>query len=317
MIYIEFLILAAVVVWGASRLSKNAEQIESNSKINVVFVGIILALTTSLPELATGVTSAFIGQSTMAVSNVLGSNVFNLMIIAIMNIYFFKKLVYSNVKKESNKINYFSLIMYAVFLLALFTANSGIFQVGRVNILSITIVIIYFVSLKLIKPEEDPTATTEHHDKKKLNNSIVKFIVYAVIILFASMFLSVIAEKIMLVSGLEASFVGATFIGVSTSLPEFTGAFTLCAMKKYDLAVVSVIGSNLFNFIIFGIVDVIDKEPLFVMESDLVLLAMYGIVMTLLTVLALKLKLKSPRKNIIIPIVIVVLYLSYIVSGLV
>ena len=317
MIFIKFFILAAIVVFGANKLSKNAEKIESNSKINVVFVGIILALATSLPELATGITSAFIGQSTMAVSNVLGSNVFNLMIIAIMNIYFFKEVVYSNVKNETNKINYFSLIMYAVFLLSLFMANSGIFQVGRVDLLSLGLIVVYFVSLKVIKPEEDPHATTEHHDKKLLNNAIIKFIVYAILILFASIFLSMVAEDIMEVSGLDASFVGAIFIGVATSLPEFTGAFTLCAMKKYDLAVASVIGSNLFNFIILGVVDIVDKEPLFKMESGLVVLAVYGIVMTLLTVFALKLKIKSKKKNLIIPIVIIVLYLSYIVSGLV
>ncbi|MGL5020606.1 MAG: hypothetical protein ACRC5R_01070, partial [Mycoplasmatales bacterium] len=58
-IYIEFLILSAVVVYCAVQLSKQAEVIEANSKINVLLIGAILALATSLPELATGITSAF------------------------------------------------------------------------------------------------------------------------------------------------------------------------------------------------------------------------------------------------------------------
>ncbi len=316
MIYIEFLILAAVIVSGSILLSKQANKIEENSSLNAAFVGSILALATSLPELATSLTSTFIGESTMSISNILGSNIFNIMILAIMNIIFFNRLVYSKIKKTTNNINIFTILIYITLSFVVLLCPNGLFLIGNIDITSIIIILVYSLGLKTLQTEEENIDDIKKvkKDSSALKKATITFIFTAGIILFTSIELSKVAQLIMIQSGLSASFVGAVFIGISTSLPELITCFTLISIKSYDMAASGVLSSNLFNFLILAIVDFFDKGSLYAnADSGITILLFLGIFFTGLTMSAIYSKFKNKFINLLIPFIIIGIYLYLLI----
>ncbi len=315
MIYIEFLILVVVIVSGSILLSGQANKIEENSSLNAAFVGSILALATSLPELATSLTSTFIGESTMSISNILGSNIFNIMILAIMNILFFKKIIYSKIKYSTNIINVYTMIIYLLLTGVVLLCPNGAFRIGTVDITSLVIIGVYILGLKNIQSEE-PEHTTElkPRDNVALKKAIITFIFTAIVILITSIELSKVAQVIMTQSGLSASFVGAVFIGISTSLPELISCFTLISIRSYDMAASGVLSSNLFNFLILAIVDIFDKGSLYSnADGGIVVLLVLGIIFTGLTMSAIYSKFKNKYVNLLIPFIIVGIYIYLLI----
>lgn len=318
MIILKFIILAALIVFISDKLSKNAEIIEQNSKLNAVIVGIIIAFATSLPELATSITSAYLGEAEMAISNVLGSNIFNIVILAIMNFIFIKEMIYQKVSRHTNKINYFVIMIYLVIVASLVYSDVAFLTLGRFSIGTILIAILYFVALKILNKDETPVdkQSSNTHDPKLLRKALISFIVFASFILVFAILLATTANEIMIEFGLDASYVGAIFVGVSTSLPELTSAFSLCKSKNYDMAASSVLGSNLFNFVILFIVDIITKNPLLsTNDSGVIHLALLGILFTVLTQIAISFKTSNKYINLIVPTILIVTYLSFVVLG--
>ncbi len=310
MIYLEFLFLAAIIVCGSIMLSKQADIIEQNSMLNAIIVGSILALATSLPELATGITSTLIGESAMSISNVLGSNIFNIMILAIMNIIFFNRVVYRQINDATNRLNYFTMAIYLLLTAIILWAPNGLFVIGTTDVTSILIIAIYGAGMILSGTDQETASSDVEKDPKKLKKAIILFIIIAAVILITSIQLAKVAELIMIQSGLSASFVGAVFIGVSTSLPELITCTTLVRLGSYDMAATGVLGSNLFNFIILAIVDIIDQGSLYSNgEQGTIVLLSLGIFFLILTMSAIRLNLKNRYTNLLIPFTIVATYL--------
>ncbi len=281
MIFVQFIILGAIVVFGAIKLAAQAEIIEENSKMNAAIIGIILALTTSLPELATGLTSTFLGQPQMAIGNILGSNAFNFLILALFNIVFYSKVVLSKVDKSATKLNIFSGIMYALFLIAYFSTinNTNIEILGRLSLTSIGILVTYLFAIRMTSSiEEEVEHEPKQIDQKAYQEAQIRFVALAVVILLASILLARSADTIVQVTGMNASVVGAIFIGISTSLPELVTCYSLVKSESYTMAATSIWGSNLFNFAILTVLDLFSKQPLLTkIDSDLLGLAMMGL----------------------------------------
>ncbi len=312
MIFVQFIILGAIVVLGAIKLAAQAEIIEENSKMNAAIIGIILALTTSLPELATGLTSTFLGQPQMAIGNILGSNAFNFLILALFNIVFYSKVVLSKVDKSATKLNIFSGIMYALFLIAYFSTinNSNIEILGRLSLTSIGILVTYLFAIRMTSSiEEEEQHEPKEVDQKAYQEAKVRFVALAVVILLASILLARSADTIVQVTGMNASVVGAIFIGISTSLPELVTCYSLVKSESYTMAATSIWGSNLFNFAILTVLDLFSKQPLLTkIDSDLLGLAIMGLAFALIHYVQTNIGSKHKIINIVPSIAMIAIY---------
>ncbi len=312
MIFVQFIILGAIVVFGAIKLAAQAEIIEENSKMNAAIIGIILALTTSLPELATGLTSTFLGQPQMAIGNILGSNAFNFLILALFNIVFYSKVVLSKVDKSATKLNIFSGIMYALFLIAYFSTinNKNIEILGRLSLTSIGILVTYLFAIRMTSSiEEEEEHEPKQVDQKAYQEAKVRFVALAVVILLASILLARSADTIVQVTGMNASVVGAIFIGISTSLPELVTCYSLVKSESYTMAATSIWGSNLFNFAILTVIDLFSKQPLLTkIDSDLLGLAMMGLAFALIHYVQTNIGSKHKIINIVPSIAMIAIY---------
>ncbi|WOO87396.1 hypothetical protein RZE82_00215 [Mollicutes bacterium LVI A0039] len=316
MIFLQFIILGAIVVIGAIKLASQAEVIEQNSKMNAAVIGIIIALTTSLPELATGLTSTFIGQPQMAIGNILGSNAFNFLILALFNIMFFSKVVLGRVDKGATRLNIFSGIMYVLFLVAFFSTknNSNIEILGRFTLTSIGIFVTYILAIRVTSSIEDEPEEELIVDGTAYRKAKVNFVALAIIILTASVYLAKSADMIVAVTGLNASIVGAIFIGISTSLPELVTCYSLCKNGSYTMAATSIWGSNLFNFAILTILDIFSNQPLLTqIDDDLVGLAMMGLVFAFIHYIQANIGSKHKIINVIPSIGMIAAYLLFFI----
>lgn len=316
MIFIEFIILGAIVVIGAIKLAAQAEIIEDNSKMNAALIGIILALTTSLPELATGLTSTIIGQPQMAIGNILGSNAFNFLILSLFNIVFFSKFVFNKISNSASILNVFSGLMYGFFLIAYFstTFGSNVNVFGRISLMSIGIFVTYIFAIRVTSNLEEENDSEEEHivDAAAYRKAKINFIALAVVILVASILLAKSADTIVEVTGMNASVVGAIFIGISTSLPELVTCYSLVKSENYTMAATSIWGSNLFNFAILTIIDVFSHDPLLTkIDSSLLGLAILGLVFAIIHYIQTNIETKHVFTNIFPSVIMIGAYVLF------
>ncbi len=317
MIFLQFFILGAIVVIGSIKLASQAEVIEDNSKMNPAIIGIIIALTTSLPELATGLTSTFIGQPEMAIGNILGSNAFNFLILSLFNIIFFSKLVFNRINNSAAKLNLFSGFMYCLFLVAYFATNaSANFEVfGRLSLMSIAIFVTYLFAIRVTSSLEEASEEEEEElvvDAKAYQRAKINFFALAIIILLSSIYLAKSAEGIVEVTGMNASVVGAIFIGISTSLPELVTCYSLLKGDNYTMAATSIWGSNLFNFSILAIIDLFSNQPLLEkIDSDLLGLAFIGLSFAIIHYIQAKFTKTNTIVNVAPSILMIAIYIGF------
>lgn len=222
---------------------------------------ILLSVTTSLPELSVSILAASMGEGGLSVGNVLGSNVANLTIIVGLAILLSKTAI--SVKAESNKELVQFLFISSV--IPLFIVQRG--SLGPVLGIVLLILFIYFgVTVSRKTEKNDPDAMIE----KKVPRMIwLKFAIsVALIILFSKLIVDSsveIAESI----GLPPSIIGATIVGLGTSLPELATTAQALKEKMFNMALGNLLGSCITNItLILGVSSLISFSTVNVLAVE-------------------------------------------------
>ncbi len=256
-IFLEFVLVASIVVVASKHLACKAEMIEENSTFNPIFMGLVLSAATSLPELVSALTSISLGNDVTAVSNVLGSNVFNIFALALINIILIKKRIFRRVAPDTFKTAKIAIVMYGLVTISFiithyFNINLSFFTMSF-TITSLLIAMIYCYSL--FKSGSDSDEVVNQHQHVNLTRTYEVFLVLVIVNVLASMILAHTAEDIVLMTGMSESVVGAVLVGIATSLPEIITCYALIQKNKNVMAVTSILGSNTFNFLTFTLLD--------------------------------------------------------------
>ena len=301
---IFFLLFAFFTVFLSIRLSYYVDYLSKHSKVNgAVLAGVFLAAVTSLPELVTCFSAVFVDNYLLAVGDILGSNIFNIFMICVFDLFYIKKAMFINMKKKHSFI--FALLLINYIILYLFVGNISVFNVG---IPSLCILVSYAYYLFRM--------STSSNDFVKINDYscehvVLKLIVTAILMIFSSIILTIIVNKLAILHPyFSSSFLGAIFLGVTTSLPEVITCYTLISINSYDLALDDIIGSNFFNLLVIAIVDLFLKKASIFSYSDsgVIILIILGFVFTMFSFINVK-KLKLTYG--LISFLIVVIYLGY------
>ncbi|GAF14688.1 cation antiporter [Bacillus sp. JCM 19045] len=256
MIYIGFILLAAVTVLGAIKLSEYAEVIQQKTAMTGFFAGaVLIAGATSLPEVTTSVTAGLIRSPDLAVGNVLGSNLFNLFVLACADLWFRKKQMYVHVSGKSFMPGLLGLLLTAIVAVSfLMQTSTSVFGIG---IDSLLIFLLYFGGLfylnKQDKLPDEPVAKKEV--KLSLKAGIIRFAIAALIIMAAGSYLTILGDEIAVETGLGQSFVGSLLIAGATSLPEVSIIYLALKRDQFNAALGVILGSNMFNLILLAIAD--------------------------------------------------------------
>ncbi len=325
---ILYLLLAFIVIFATSRLSFFVDELDKKTHISGALIGgVLLATITSMPEFITSITSTVgLDSPGLAFGKVLGSNIFNVVILAIADIIFMKHMFFNKVKTQ-RKTNALVILMYIVFMIPMILSGFTGLEYGSFtlnvlltfNIISFIIVVIYVLSIRAMNSDE--TEQSEEESKYTYKQIGLYFALWATVVIVSSIFVTVVANDLGTRLGLDSSFAGAIFLGVATSLPELTAVMTLMKLKNYEAVLGNIIGSNVFNMTIISVVDIINvKEDIFTeLDTDLAvrenifLLLILGLINSIILMLALIRKDEKSKITYIIPsILILVAYFIYI-----
>lgn len=305
---ILFLLFAFFTVFLSVKLSYYTDALSKSSKISGALIGgIVLAGITSLPELVTCFSSIAVSNNDLAVGDILGSNIFNIFMICAFDLVFIKKMIFTKTNKSHNLV--FIILSISYFVLYFFVSGFFRLSIAYIGLPTFVILAAYFYYLfKISKKEDDKIFINSYKD----NDLIFKLVITSIFMVFSSIVLTILVNNIAADHPLfSSSFLGAIFLGVTTSLPEVVTCYTLLNMDSYDLALSDIIGSNLFNLFILSVGDLsIRTSSIYSFTDDgEILLIILGFIFTLLLFLTNKLKIKKIYG--LISVLIVIIYLGY------
>jgi len=216
---------------------------------------ILLSVTTSLPELSVSILSSVSNEGGLSVGNVLGSNIANLTIIIGLAVFFSKTEIF--LKGESHKELIQFLFLSSV--IPLFIVQRG--SLGPVLGLVLIIMFIYFAFAISKTPKESDLAEQKENQKDKPLRAGIKFVGCLVIIIILSRLIVDSSIDIAYFVNLPSSIIGATIIGVGTSLPELATTIQTLKKKYYEMALGNILGSCITNItLVLGISSIISAS---------------------------------------------------------
>ncbi|MEG0290039.1 MAG: sodium:calcium antiporter [Erysipelotrichaceae bacterium] len=313
MIYLEYLVLAVLVVLFSVRLSTYVDALDKKTSLSGAFLGgVLLAAVTSLPELFTSLTAVLVlDEPQLVQGDVLGSNVFNLCIIAGLMLFTYKGYKKSKVSNSHKSTLYYGIAMYVLVAFAILKPIDVPLGALHVNLMTILILIVYGINVKMMK-NDDSAANEEESD---LNLSVpqiaFRFLLFSLLLVGVSILLTQVTSKIAADLGLGATVAGAVFLGIATSLPELSASISLVKMGNFNASFGNVVGSNLFNFTILCFADFLyTKGGIYLQDGQVFNLIIFGAISSVLMLLVLY---KKENKGLVLSASVLIL-LSYVAS---
>lgn len=267
-LWLKFVICAVAVVFCGYRICIYAEGIARITKLGRTFIGLmLLAVVTSLPELAVTIGATQIGALDLALGDLFGSNLFNLTIIAVIFLAFIRKPQAFTFDSTHLLSSGLSILLIALAAVGIVFYNLGGPRAGYSNIRldaeTALILLTYIFGVYLIFRSEKPAMPIPAEAQPLSNRSSsavwFKFLIYAAILVTAAIYLSRLGDQIarIPVGGLRlgGTFVGGLFIAVITSLPEAAVAISAVKLGFLDMGLGNIFGSNMFNMAIIPVVD--------------------------------------------------------------
>ena len=234
----------ALVLWGADRLTDGAVAIAERMHISQMVIGLtIVAMGTSMPEFFVSFMSALKDTPDMAVGHVVGSNIFNaLLIVGCAAMVMPMNILPSTVKKD------IPFAMVASVALLLMCLDGNISRIDAVVLLVLFVVFMYF-TLKGAKENEQTMQQTSAKGGKPFM-SVVWIVVGLVCLVFGSNLFVDAATVIARQLGVSDAVIGLTIIAGGTSFPELATSVVSARKGQSGIAIGNVLGSNVFNILL-------------------------------------------------------------------
>ena len=273
MIWVQFAATALVIVLAGVRLARYGDVLGEKSGLGRSWIGVVLlAATTSLPELFTGFgATALASLPDIAIGDVLGSCMFNLLILSLMDAVQPEPLSARAHQGHALSIG-FGLLLIGVAGVGL-VAGHRLPPLGWIGLYSPGLIVLYFVAMRVIFTHERQRRVREAQDVAQelqygeitLRSAVIQYSLAAVAVVAAALWLPRLGAELARQTGLGEAFVGSLFIAITTSLPEIVVSLTAVRIGALDLGIGNVLGSNLFNLLILGLDDVFYRQgPLLV-----------------------------------------------------
>lgn len=294
---VVFGVTATIIVIAGTFLSHFADQIAERTGFGRLLIGsILLAGATSLPELSVDLSAVRNGLADLAMGDLMGSSLFNLLILAVLDLS-----SHSRGQMLSRRAARHALSGNVSAALAALVALSLLAQpiLAGGEFLSISyglwlIALGYLFGIRLIycdqqASRQEAAIATGKPDPDlfgKWHLPVAGFIAAAVTIVIVGPYMADAAGAIAEASGLGKTFIGTTLVACSTSLPEFVASLAALRMGAHDLAIGNVLGSNAFNMLLLIPLDLIHRGPILASVSkNHAITCVAAIVATLVVVL--------------------------------
>ena len=267
----------ALVLWGADRLTDGAVALADRMGISQVVIGLtVVAMGTSMPEFTISLLSAIKGTSGLAVGNVIGSNIFNsLLIVGTSAVVAPMLILKSTVRKDIPFALVASVMLY---LLS---------QDGQISRWDAAILFVFFMIFMTITIKESKSADSKKEDTQIKSIKVWKAVAFLLIgltglILGSNIFVNG-ATKLATTLGISDAVIGLTIVAGGTSLPELATSVVASRKGNSGIAIGNVLGSNVFNILmILGITGLITPMSIHgITQVDLTMLVVSMILLWL------------------------------------
>ena len=268
MIWVQFLGVSLVIVLAGARLARYGDVLGEKTGLGRSWIGVVvLASTTSLPELFTGFSAtALSALPDIAMGDVLGSCMLNLLILSLIDAM--------QPEPISTRAHQGHVLSIGFGLLLLGVAGLGLFvgarlpTLGGMALSSLLLIALYFVAMRVIFAHEQQRRARDTREVAQelryadvsLRSAVLRYAGAGVLVVGAAIWLPEIGAGIARQTGLGEALVGSLFIAITTSLPEIAVSIAAVRIGALDLAISTILGSNLFNLLILGLDDAFYRQ---------------------------------------------------------
>ena len=256
MVWLKFAVSLVLILIAGTKLARYGDALAEKTRLGGMWIGLVLlAFITSVPELATGISAvALVKIPDLAMGTIMGSCIFNLLIVAILDVVYRRAPILSQASPNHKASAVMGMVLIGLCVLTIFGAErlSGL-ALGWIGIPSIVLMVLYLAGVKwtLSSGREDQPAasltSTPGYSHMSMREVWLKFILGGAVVAGSGIWLAFIGEEIAATTGMGASFVGSLFLALSTSMPEIALTVAAVRLGAIDMAVADVLGANMIN----------------------------------------------------------------------
>lgn len=249
--YILIIIGFAALIMGANWLVSGASGLAKRFNVPDLVIGLtVVAFGTSAPELVVNLVAAFKGSSEIALTNILGSNIINTLVILGISALIYPIASQQSSRKQDIPLSIFA--GFAVFMLVSITPAQG--GVNRWGGLFLLTCFLFFMCITIRHAKKHPADIAEEYVPMQIWKAIGLICIGLIGLIVGGQFIVTSAQNVARSWGISEHVIGLTVVALGTSLPELATSAVAAFRKNSDLAIGNVIGSNIFNvFFVLGI----------------------------------------------------------------
>lgn len=286
MIWLKFVISAALIVLAATQLAKYGDIIAVRTRLGGMFIGVLLlAGATSLPEVLTSISSLNQNTPNLAAGNLLGSNTFNMFLLAIIDIVHRNQRILRKAALKHALTG--SLAVFMIGLVVFLILADIDWKIGWIGVDSLLIIAAYIVAVRLVQGNTDSSEKSTVLPAilvgtASLRRGLIGFALAAGALVLITPMMVESSNEIATVTGLGTTFIGTTLVALVTSLPELVTTLAAIKIGADDMAIGNLFGSNMFNMFAIGLTDVFFTQGRFlaVIDPSFLLVGTLGLLMT-------------------------------------
>lgn len=303
----------ALLIKGADFLVEGSSNVAKRFHIPEIIVGLtIISIGTSMPELFVSITSAIDGYPDMAIGNVIGSNIVNLLFILGLS-SIIKSVAF---KRETRLIEIPICLFVSIAFMIICNIGQDVSRLDGIILIALFILFIIYTIVMAFKGEafdkEEDNVEEEKEAKKGSTLKDILFIVLGIVALKVGGDLAVDnAVNVAKILGLSEKIISITILAIGTSLPELVTSVSAAIKGKSDIAIGNILGSNIFNMLLIIGTSSLIKPIVYNMSynKDMLILIAATAILSLFPLIPPKNKMS--RMN---GVIYVIMYLGYMVS---
>ena len=291
------------LIKGSDFFVDGASSIASILKVPTIIVGLtIVAIGTSAPEAAVSITSSLTGSNAMAVSNVIGSNLFNMLMVIGIAALMSNLLMEKSVLEKDLPFLVGITALWAIFIVI------G-WDITNIEGIILLLIMVAYIIFLIYDTKKSGGANDVEKPKFNLPMSIIFMIIGLAGIVIGGDLVVDSASAIAIAFGMSETLVGLTIVAIGTSLPELVTSITALKKGENQLVIGNVIGSNIFNILfVLGASSAISAIPL---DSSMLIDVVFMLLVTILCFIFGKTQDKYDKREGVILIALFIAYMAF------
>jgi len=308
MLWVQFALVTAVIVFAGVKLSVYGDVIAEKTGLGRTWVGIVMMATvTSLPELITGASSVTVFDlPNIAVGNVLGACMFNLLVIALLDSLSGPTPISAKAHQGQVLAAGFGTLMLGVVAIGI-AADRQLPALAWIGLYSVVLLLVYGIAMRMVFLFErkrlaelfHESAETARYQRITLKKAVICYALNAALVIAAAAYLPRLADEIATATGLGRTFVGSIFVAIVTTLPELVVSVAAVKIDATDLMFGNLLGSNMFNLCILALDDLLYVKGPLLAEAAAAHLVMANAAMAMTAIAIIGLTYRVSRKRLL------------------